>query len=90
MRAAGPVIWLQAGVELLEQRILADFVTAERRPNLTLHGGRREIEETLSRREPLYRECATATITTDELSIDAVVDRAYAVIQNALGQGDNA
>jgi shikimate kinase len=90
MKAAGPVIWLQASVELLEKRIREDRSTAERRPNLTTLGGRREIEETLSRREPLYRECTTVTIATDHLSIEDVVDQALAAIQGTLRQGGRA
>jgi shikimate kinase len=88
MQNAGPVVWLQAGVELLERRIRDDRATAERRPNLTLHGGRREIEETLSRREPLYRECATVTVATDSLSIDEVVEQVFAAIEPAVREGN--
>lgn len=74
MRAAGPVIWLQASVALLENRIAADKTTAERRPSLS-GGGRDDISRLLAAREPIYRECATCTVNTDGLAVDEVVER---------------
>ena len=80
MQAAGPVVWLQASVDTIESRLRDDETTAVRRPNLTSIGGRREIEELLTQREPLYRDCATLTIETDQLSLDEIVDRIVAAI----------
>lgn len=74
MRAAGPVIWLRAPVELLEQRIAGDPSTSARRPNLTSSGGRKEIDRLLAEREPLYRECASAIIDTENRTIEEIVD----------------
>lgn len=59
------VVWLQASVETLEQRITADPVTAARRPNLTAGGGRAEIERLLAERTPNYRACATLEVDTE-------------------------
>ncbi len=73
IKQAGPVIWLKASVETLASRINADKTTAERRPDLTSTGGRNEIEEMLSQRELLYRDCSTAIIDTDGLSVDEIV-----------------
>ncbi|MEX0718894.1 MAG: shikimate kinase [Planctomycetaceae bacterium] len=73
MRAAGPVVWLKAPVELLEQRIAADPSTSARRPNLTSSGGREEIERLLAEREPQYRECARHVVETQNRTIDEVV-----------------
>lgn len=67
MRAAGPVVWLQATVETLGRRIQGDATTAERRPNLA-GGGDSEIAHLLALREPLYRECATLTVDADTRS----------------------
>lgn len=80
MRAAGPVVWLRASVDTLLRRIAADQATAERRPNLTAAGGRREIEELLARREPLYREAATIVIETDDLPAAEIVERIWQAI----------
>lgn len=77
------VVWLQAPVDLLEARIGGDATTAARRPNLTNHGGRTEIEALLAQREPFYRSCATLKVDTenkrpsevaDEI-IDAILDK---------------
>ena len=75
MRAAGPVVWLRASVETLQQRISGDATTAARRPDLTADGGRVEIESLLARREPLYRETATVVIDTDDLDAGQIVAR---------------
>jgi shikimate kinase len=90
MRAAGPVVWLQAGVAALDERIRADKATGARRPNLTPAGGRAEIEQVLAQREPLYRECATAIVATDKLNVDEVVERVFAAIETTVREGKPA
>lgn len=75
IQAAGPVVWLHASIEKLYDRIESDETTSQRRPNLTAAGGRREIEEVLTQREPLYRECASIMIRTDELTTEQIVDQ---------------
>jgi shikimate kinase len=82
MKAAGPVIWLQASVAVLEKRIADDPTTAGRRPDLA-GGGTGEITRLLSEREPLYRECASHTVFTDNLSVTDIAER----IAVAVGQG---
>ena len=64
-RAAGPVVWLVASADTIERRLSGDSTTSGRRPNLTSQGGRSEIEEMLSQRDPLYRECASLEVATD-------------------------
>jgi shikimate kinase len=61
MRAAGPVVWLQAPLDTLAARIAGDATTAQRRPNLA-GGGTAEIAQLLAFREPLYREAATLAV----------------------------
>jgi shikimate kinase len=73
LREAGPVVWLTAPVQTIASRILQDSTTAARRPNLTSQGGIAEIREVLTRREPLYRECATLVINTEGLKLTEVV-----------------
>lgn len=73
MRAAGPVVWLQAPVEILSKRIGADTTTRARRPSLTDLGIQNEIEQLLKIREPLYRETATFVVDTADRSIDEIV-----------------
>jgi len=74
MKAGGPVVWLQASVPVLAQRIADDPTTAERRPTLA-GGGTEEIARLLAQREPLYRECASHTVFTDNLSVAEIAAR---------------
>jgi len=79
MKAAGPVVWLQASVAKLAERIDADPTTAGRRPNLA-GGGIDEIRRLLAEREPLYRECASHNIYTDNLDVADIVDRIAVIV----------
>lgn len=89
---AGPVVWLKASVDTIEQRLYGDVTTAERRPNLTSSGGREEIERLLSQREPIYSDTATLTIQTDEPfpghaenpTIDQLVDHVVTALRVTL------
>lgn len=67
------VIWLSAKAETIQSRIEDDASTTSRRPNLTTAGGMAEIEQLLSQRRPLYKECANITVETDNQSIDQIV-----------------
>ena len=80
MRASGPVIWLRASLETLAKRIALDVTTAERRPNLTQTGGTSEIATLLAIREPIYRECATLVVDTDNEPENQIVDRILAQV----------
>ena len=85
MKAAGPVVWLQASVVELAARIDSDPATAARRPNLA-GGGIDEIRSLLAEREPLYRECASLSISTDALPVGEIVER-IAVAVGKLNEG---
>ncbi len=76
-------VWLQASVETIASRISEDSSSAGRRPNLTNHGGRTEIELLLGEREPIYRACATLVVDTEGKSPAEVADEIVA----ALGPG---
>lgn len=78
LRSAGPVIWLKASIDVIEQRLSADPTTGQRRPNLTTTGGRAEIERLLAIREPLYRECATIVIDSESAASESLVEQALA------------
>jgi shikimate kinase len=70
----GPVVWLTASVDTILARVAADSSTASRRPNLTTAGGRAEIESLLAVRAPLYRECATLVVDTENKTAAQVAD----------------
>ena len=74
-QAAGPVIWLQASADTIENRLYGDETTGQRRPNLTTSGGRSEIEELLSARAPIYQDCSSFAVSTEELSPAEIVDQ---------------
>ena len=60
------VVWLRASAMVIAERLAADETTPERRPNLTNHGGRTEIDQLLAEREPIYRSCATLEVDTED------------------------
>jgi shikimate kinase len=78
------VVWLRASAEVLVQRISADAMTAGRRPNLTNHDGRTEIEVLLAQREPFYRGCATLEVDTENKEPAVIADEIFAAVNTAL------
>jgi len=78
MRNSGPVVWLQADVDTLHNRIHGDSSTAERRPSLTQFGAKEEIAKVLESRQALYQACATIVIDTEGLTIEAIVNQILA------------
>jgi shikimate kinase len=90
MRAAGPVVWLRARIETIERQIAADPATRERRPNLTVGGGRSEIETLLAVREPLYRETASLTVDVDGRPLDEIVAEIAAALPPHLSASTGA
>ncbi len=72
MRNAGMVVWLRASLETLLKRIENDPTTTARRPNLTIAGGRTEVETLLAQREPLYLECAHYVLDVEQDSPQAL------------------
>ncbi len=70
LRSAGPVIWLQASVETIVQRIAGD----PQRPSLTgTKSFTDEVAEVLARRTPRYRQIAHYEVDTDALSVEEVL-----------------
>jgi shikimate kinase len=95
VKNAGPVVWLKASVETIERRILGDETTTERRPDLTTSGGRTEIENLLAIRNPVYDQCASITIETDDCdetgqttvrNIDELLDLIFGQVKPLVNQ----
>jgi shikimate kinase len=82
--ACQAVVWLQASAEVLAERIAQDVVTSGRRPNLTNHDGRTEIELLLAQREPFYRTCATLEVDTENKEPAEIAGEIFAAL-NAAG-----
>ena len=68
------VIWLTADADTIFARISTDTSTQRRRPNLTSVGGRDEIVQLLSQRQPIYRACADYTVDTVGKSPEQLAD----------------
>jgi len=80
LRESGPVVWLRAGVETLLERIEADPTTGQRRPDLTPGGGRREVEELLAVRGPIYARCATFVVDADTLTAAEIAEQIISAV----------
>jgi shikimate kinase len=80
MQGAGKIVWLTAGEQTIQTRMLADTATAGSRPSLTGQGLIDEIAAVLAERRPLYRKAADATIDTDGETITGVCERIVAAL----------
>ncbi len=69
----GQVVWLQASPEHLVSRMQGDASTAARRPKLSQQNDYDEVVEILARREPIYRQLAGLTLSTDRCTPDGIV-----------------
>jgi shikimate kinase len=74
LRQAGPVIWLVASPETLAARLAADPTSATQRPSLTGRNRLDEIKDVLEQREPWYRETATLVVSTENRTMEEIVD----------------
>jgi shikimate kinase len=72
MQASGMVIWLDAGAEIIQKRMLQDKSTENFRPALTDKGRMEEIEDMLQQRRPYYESASDFTIPTDNMSVDEI------------------
>ena len=87
MQAAGPVVWLTASVDTILTRTESDATTAQRRPDLTPDGGRREVESVLAERLPLYSEAADVVVDTDDRSVEEIVEQITRAVAPRLQEG---
>lgn len=81
---AGPSVWLRASIDTILDRLAADRLTGERRPNLTASGGRTEVEGLLAARTPLYRACADIAVDTDGRTVTAIAEEIIGSLASAL------
>ena len=82
LKLCSDVVWLKASIKSIEGRLAGDQTTAQRRPNLTNHGGRNEIEALLAQREPIYRACATLEVDTDDRTPAEIAEHIVAELGN--------
>ncbi len=81
----GAIVWLRASAETIASRLADDPTTASRRPNLTNHGGRNEINALLAGRDPIYRACATVQVDTENKDPAQIVDEIVASLRDGEG-----
>lgn len=81
LTSSGCVVWLRADAETLWERTQGDPTTKDRRPALTGLPGLQEIRETLQRREPLYRACATHVVDTAGRTPGEIADEIFARVR---------
>lgn len=74
MRAAGPVIWLTAPVDVLAARIAGDAASAATRPSLTGRSVTEEVADVLSVRRPLYESVASFQVDTAHMTPAEIVE----------------
>lgn len=75
-----PVVWLQAAVQTIADRIAADTVSGSQRPNLTSKGGIAEIQQVLEQRTPLYDACATMCLETETQTPESLAKAIFEAI----------
>ncbi|PID71937.1 MAG: shikimate kinase [Desulfobulbus propionicus] len=68
------VVWLQADVHTIMERMAGDQKTAQQRPALTAHGLEQEIVEVLNRRIPLYAKGSDLVLDTAAYTPAELVD----------------
>ena len=71
------VVWLQAPPTVIAQRLSTDVHSATQRPSLTGAGLLTEIEQVLAERTPIYQQCATIEVDTENRSPEVIADQIY-------------
>jgi shikimate kinase len=80
LKQLGKVVYLKASAETIYQRLKDDNA----RPLLNVADPRREIEEMLARRTPVYAAMADFTVDTDERPLDQVAEEIFQVLADRL------
>ena len=86
MRAAGPVVWLQASIKTLARRLSGDGHANQNRPSLTGKPIHEEIADVLAVREPLYRDTASLIVDVEDTRPDLVAKRIQEALMPVLPQ----
>jgi shikimate kinase len=77
----GILIWLQADIAAIKNRMGQDNKTGSQRPGLTKMGSVEEIEAVLPERAPYYQDAADYVIDTSKKSIDEVADEIVTIVK---------
>lgn len=72
------VVWLTAAPATIAERLAADELSGAHRPSLTGAGLLEEIEKVLEHRTPIYQQCATLVVDTQDRTPQQVAEEIYA------------
>jgi len=86
LKRNGFIIWLKADPQTLLKRIQKDQGSSNRRPTLTGKGTLKEIEETISKREPFYEKASEIQIDTSMIDMEAVVEDILTALKGKMGR----
>jgi shikimate kinase len=75
LKRNGWIVWLNASVNTLRQRMLDDIHKGNARPGLTGGDPVEEVGKVLQERNPLYSDASDFRLDTDDLHISRVADR---------------
>ncbi len=75
LREEAAIIWLTADRDVLCERIAGDSSTNAMRPSLTGKGVCEELEDVLTKREPLYGETSHFKIDTGKMNVEDAIKR---------------
>lgn len=74
LKKNGTLIWLDANVETIMQRIHTDSQNRTKRPPLSDDGLHKETVDILEKRLPVYRGLADYSVNTDRKGVEEIVD----------------
>ncbi len=77
LRKDALVVWLQADVQTIVERLSADRHSAGQRPSLTGRDFCEEVPDLLAQREPLYFRGADITLSTEDFTPDELAAILY-------------
>jgi len=72
IRNQGTIVWLQASVESVCERLMEDAQTQSQRPPLTTHDLHAEVSELMERRRQIYVDIADFAVDTESLDAGEV------------------
>lgn len=75
LRSNGYVVWLDADIATIQQRLMADSVSAQQRPSLTGQAIQDEIGVLLERRLPMYLAGSDLRLATDGKEPEELADQ---------------
>jgi shikimate kinase len=80
IRDQGQIVWLQASVDSVCERLTEDLQTQSQRPQLTTHDLYDEVSELMERRRDIYAAVADFSVDTESLDAEEVAAEIIATL----------